>query len=159
MKRLNKIQNIVFITGAVLLLIGAATFFTGWLYAFYLYTVGACAFAAMQLRAGYEGDNFVIRRLRGQQVIGALLLVCTAFLWLCVFLISVLPADRNGWYAWQSLACWNCTPLFVFRPNWRRKSHEKTTISFKTEKTSLNSDKTLYPLVISAYLCTPISPE
>ena len=35
MKRLNKIQNIVFITGAVLLLIGAATFFTGWLYAFY----------------------------------------------------------------------------------------------------------------------------
>lgn len=79
MKRLNKIQNIVFITGAVLLLIGAATFFTGWLYAFYLYTVGACAFAAMQLRAGYEGDNFVIRRLRGQQVIGALLLVCTAF--------------------------------------------------------------------------------
>ena len=115
MKRLNKIQNIVFITGAVLLLIGAATFFTGWLYAFYLYTVGACAFAAMQLRAGYEGDNFVIRRLRGQ--------------------------------------------LFVFRPNWRRKSHEKTTISFKTEKTSLNSDKTLYPLVISAYLCTPISPE
>lgn len=26
MKRLNKIQNIVFITGAVLLLIGAATF-------------------------------------------------------------------------------------------------------------------------------------
>ena len=41
MKRLNKIQNIVFITGAVLLLIGAATFFTGWLYAFYLYTVGA----------------------------------------------------------------------------------------------------------------------
>ena len=154
MKRLNKIQNIVFITGAVLLLIGAATFFTGWLYAFYLYTVGACAFAAMQLRAGYEGDNFVIRRLRGQQVIGALLLVCTAF-----FMISVLPADRNGWYAWQSLACWNCTPLFVFRPNWRRKSHEKTTISFKTEKTSLNSDKTLYPLVISAYLCTPISPE
>lgn len=159
MKRLNKIQNIVFITGAVLLLIGAATFFTGWLYAFYLYTVGACAFAAMQLRAGYEGDNFVIRRLRGQQVIGALLLVCTAFFMAMRIFDFGFAADRNGWYAWQSLACWNCTPLFVFRPNWRRKSHEKTTISFKTEKTSLNSDKTLYPLVISAYLCTPISPE
>lgn len=79
MKKLNKIQNIVFIAGAVLLLIGAATFFTGWLYAFYFYAVGACAFAAMQLCAGYEGDNLVIRRLRGQQVIGALLLVCTAF--------------------------------------------------------------------------------
>ena len=62
MKKLNKIQNIVFIAGAVLLLIGAATFFTGWLYAFYFYAVGACAFAAMQLCAGYEGDNLVIRR-------------------------------------------------------------------------------------------------
>ena len=98
MKRLNKIQNIVFITGAVLLLIGAATFFTGWLYAFYLYTVGACAFAAMQLRAGYEGDNFVIRRLRGQQVIGALLLVCTAFFMAMrigePYGVGFLPPDR-----------------------------------------------------------------
>ena len=34
MKRLNKIQNIVVITGAVLLMIGAATFLTGWLNAF-----------------------------------------------------------------------------------------------------------------------------
>ena len=159
MKRLNKIQNIVFITGAVLLLIGAATFFTGWLYAFYLYTVGACAFAAMQLRAGYEGDNSLSAGCGDNKSSVRFCWFVQPFLWLCVFLISVLPADRNGWYAWQSLACWNCTPLFVFRPNWRRKSHEKTTISFKTEKTSLNSDKTLYPLVISAYLCTPISPE
>ena len=158
MKRLNKIQNIVFITGAVLLLIGAATFFTGWLYAFYLYTVGACAFAAMQLRAGYEGDNFVIRRLRGQQVIGALLLVCTAF-FMAMRIFDFGFARGQEWVVCLAVACWNCTPLFVFRPNWRRKSHEKTTISFKTEKTSLNSDKTLYPLVISAYLCTPISPE
>ena len=159
MKRLNKIQNIVFITGAVLLLIGAATFFTGWLYAFYLYTVGACAFAAMQLRAGYEGDISLSAGCGGSKSSVRFCWFVQPFLWLCAFLISVLPAGKNGWYAWQSLACWNCTPLFVFRPNWRRKSHEKTTISFKTEKTSLNSDKTLYPLVISAYLCTPITPE
>ena len=54
MKRLNKIQNIVFITGAVLLLIGAATFFTGWLYAFYLYTgLRFCCYAvACRVRRG-----------------------------------------------------------------------------------------------------------
>lgn len=103
MKRLNKIQNIVFITGAVLLLIGAATFFTGWLYAFYLYTVGACAFAAMQLRAGYEGDNFVIRRLRGQQVVGALLLVCTAFFMAMRIFDFGFARGRNGWYACSRL--------------------------------------------------------
>ena len=45
------------------------------------------------------------------------------------------------------------------KPDYVIKDGIKTTISFKTEKTSLNSDKTLYPLVISAYLCTPISPE
>lgn len=104
MKRLNKIQNIVFITGAVLLLIGAATFFTGWLYAFYLYTVGACAFAAMQLRAGYEGDNFVIRRLRGQQVIGALLLVCTVF-FMAMRIFDFGFARGQEWVVCLAVAC------------------------------------------------------
>ena len=52
MKRLNKIQNIVFITGAVLLLLGAATFFTGWLYAYDPETAGTCALADTQSRPG-----------------------------------------------------------------------------------------------------------
>ncbi len=78
MKKLNRLQNAVFMAGAVLLLIGAATYITGWEYSFYLYTIGAFAFSAMQLRAGYEGDNFVVKRLRMQQVVGALLLMCTA---------------------------------------------------------------------------------
>ena len=102
MKKLNKIQNIVFIAGAVLLLIGAATFFTGWLYAFYFYAVGACAFAAMQLCAGYEGDNLVIRRLRGQQVIGALLLVCTAF-FMAMRIFDF--ARRQEWVVCLAVAC------------------------------------------------------
>mgnify|MGYP003213552372 CR=1 FL=1 len=102
MKKLNKIQNIVFIAGAVLLLIGAATFFTGWLYAFYFYAVGA--FAAMQLCAGYEGDNLVIRRLRGQQVIGALLLVCTAF-FMAMRIFDFGFARRQEWVVCLAVAC------------------------------------------------------
>ena len=86
------------------MLIGAATFFTGWLYAFYLYTVGACAFAAMQLRAGYEGDNFVIRRLRGQQVIGALLLVCTAF-FMAMRIFDFGFARGQEWMVCLAVAC------------------------------------------------------
>ena len=64
--------------GAVLLLAGAAVYPTDWLYAFYMYAVGACAFAGMQLWAAYDGDNLVVRRLRRQQIFGAVLLVCTA---------------------------------------------------------------------------------
>ena len=78
MRMLNKFQNFVLMAGAVLLLAGAAIYPTDWLYAFYMYAVGACAFAAMQLQATYEGDNLIVRRLRRQQIFGAVLLVCTA---------------------------------------------------------------------------------
>ena len=104
MRQLNKFQNFVFMAGAVLLLVGAATFFTGWLYAFYLYTVGACAFAAMQLWAGYEGDNLVVRRLRGQQVIGALLLVCTAF-FMAMRIYDFGFARGQEWVVCLAVAC------------------------------------------------------
>lgn len=104
MKRLNKWQNGVFMAGAVLLLMGAATYFTGWLYAFYLYAVGACAFAAMQLWAGYEGDSVVLKRLRMQQVLGALLLLCTAcFMAMRTFGFGF--AQGQEWMVSLSVAC------------------------------------------------------
>ncbi len=104
MKKLNKVQNIVLRAGAVLSCAGAATFLTGRLYAFCLYAVGACAFAAMQLCAGYEGDNLVIRRLRRQQVAGALLLVCTAF-FMAMRVFGFGFARRQEWVVCLAAAC------------------------------------------------------
>ncbi len=104
MRKLSKIQNAVFMVGGILLLVGAGTYFTGWLYAFYLYAAGAFAFAAMQLLAGYEGDNFVIRRLRGQQVIGALLLVCTA-LFMAMRTFDFGFARGQEWVVSLTVAC------------------------------------------------------
>ena len=63
--------------GAVLILIGAGSYITGWLLSPYLYTVGAVLFAIAQLMSRYEGNNLVIRRLRRQQIFGALILVLT----------------------------------------------------------------------------------
>ncbi len=103
-KKLNKLQNAVFVAGGVLTLAGAATFFTGWLYAFYLYAAGACAFAAMQVRMGYDGDNFVIRRLRGQQVAGAFLLVCTAVL-MAMRVFDFGFARGQEWVVCLTVAC------------------------------------------------------
>lgn len=104
MKRLNKMQNAVFMAGAVLLLAGAAAYPTGWLYAFHLYAVGACAFAAMQLLAGYDGDNLVIRRLRRQQILGALLLVVTAcFMAMRTFNFGF--ARGHEWLVCLAVAC------------------------------------------------------
>ena len=41
----------------------------------YVYCIGALMFGAMQMLESYEGDNFVIKRLRRQQIIGCLLLL------------------------------------------------------------------------------------
>lgn len=70
-----------FITvGGVLLLFGAAVYITGWEYAPYLYLAGSAMFACGQFADRYEGDDRIMKRLRGQQVLGACFLLLTAVL-------------------------------------------------------------------------------
>lgn len=104
MKKLNKLQNFVYMAGAVLLLLGAAVYFTRWAGAFYLYTVGACCFAAMQFLAGYEGRNWVVRRLRRQQILGALFLLVTAVA-MSMNTFHYGFAQRNEWMLTLCLGC------------------------------------------------------
>lgn len=104
MRTLNKIQNLVFMAGALLLLVGAATYVTGWSLSFYLYSAGACAFSSMQLLAGYEGQNLVVRRLRVQQVFGALMLLAVALL-MAMNTFDFGFARRNEWVVALAVAC------------------------------------------------------
>ena len=68
--------------GGLAMIVGAALplFVSDFGIAFYVYSAGAAAFAGIQLLQRYDGDDFRIRRLRFQQVIGALLLIVTAVL-------------------------------------------------------------------------------
>ena len=75
MKKLNKIQILVFRLGGLLMLLGAGLNPIEVEAAPYVYCLGALMFASMQMMESYEGSNFVIRRLRRQQIIGALLLM------------------------------------------------------------------------------------
>ena len=61
--------------GAVLLLVGAMLQITRWELSPILYTIGAVMFAYVQVMSRYEGKNLIIRRLRRQQILGAVLLV------------------------------------------------------------------------------------
>ena len=61
--------------GAVLLLIGAMLQITRWEISPIIYTLGAVLFAYVQVMSRYDGNNLVVRRLRRQQIIGAVLLV------------------------------------------------------------------------------------
>lgn len=72
---MKKILPALYVVGAVMALIGAAVYITGWPLAPYIYTVGATLFALAQLNTPYEGENKNIKRLRRQQMMGALFLV------------------------------------------------------------------------------------
>ena len=72
---MRKACTVVQVVGAVLLLVGAMLQITRWELSPYIYTVGAVMFAYVQVMSRYEGQNLIVRRLRRQQVLGAVLLV------------------------------------------------------------------------------------
>ena len=83
--------------GGILLVIGAALYITRWVVAPYIYVVGSFMFGAMQMADRYEGSNFVIRRLRRQQVLGALMLMLTG--------IAMFVCKYNEWIVCLLIAC------------------------------------------------------
>lgn len=84
MKPLSKIQNLIYCIGGILLLVGAVMplFLVHVSVTPYVFCAGTLMFSSMQLLAAYEGDDFVVRRLRRQQILGALLLVASGVLFL-----------------------------------------------------------------------------
>ena len=72
---MSKIYQIIQGVGAVLLLVGAMLQITRWELSPILYTIGAVMFAYVQVMSRYEGKNLIVRRLRRQQILGAVLLV------------------------------------------------------------------------------------
>ena len=75
MRTLSKTENLVFRIAALLMVVGAALFLVVPQPACVASAVGAVGFSAMQSRMVYEGRNFVISRLRRQQLFGAAILV------------------------------------------------------------------------------------
>ena len=72
---MKRMYAIVQMAGAVLLLVGAMLQITRWEFSPYIYTLGAVMFSYVQVMSRYEGKNLIIRRLRRQQIVGAVLLV------------------------------------------------------------------------------------
>lgn len=82
--------------GAFLLLVGAVLQITRWELSPYLYTLGAVLFAYVQVMCRYEGKNLIVRRLRRQQIIGAVLLVFAGVL--------MFTSKRNEWIVCLTIA-------------------------------------------------------
>ena len=92
----SKMKDKLAVVGAIVLFIGLALQFVKLAWAPYVYLVGACLFAYVQLVSDYKGKNIIIRRLRRQQLLGAMLLVLTGvimLLWkriVCLTVAAVL---------------------------------------------------------------------
>lgn len=67
----------LFVVGAVMALTGAAVYITGWELAPYLYTIGAAMVALAQINSPSKSKSPNVKRLRRQQILGAILLVLT----------------------------------------------------------------------------------
>ena len=104
MNELTKIQQAVMAVGAVAVVAGAAAFKAMPQVAAVALTAGALLFAPMQLLQRYDGRSFIIRRLRRQQMLGALALVCAGFSML-MQAFAFGPARRNEWLVFLAIGC------------------------------------------------------
>lgn len=80
MKQLNRLQNAIFISGAVLMIAGAAVRMAFKDIASWLFAIGALAFVFMQVQQRYDGNNFTLQRLRRIVLMSDVLLILTAAL-------------------------------------------------------------------------------
>lgn len=93
---MKKLIPVLFAVGALLLLAGAVLFISKWPPAPYIYTIGAGFVALAQINTPYEGINKNIKRLRRQQILGALLLVMAG--------AFMFTTHGNEWIACLSIA-------------------------------------------------------
>ncbi|MBR5541665.1 MAG: hypothetical protein IKU64_04840 [Bacteroides sp.] len=82
--------------GAVMLLVGAMLQITRWELSPVIYILGAVMFAYVQVMSRYEGKNLIIRRLRRQQILGAVLLVFAGVL--------MFVTNHNEWILCLTIA-------------------------------------------------------
>lgn len=80
MRPLSKLQNIIFLVGGLLMVIGAGSSLLMWRGASYVFAVGALGFASMQMLQRYEGPNVTIRRLRRMMLLSDVLFLVAALL-------------------------------------------------------------------------------
>lgn len=93
----KRIFNAIYIVGGILLVVGAALYITKWAIAPYLYLAGSFMFGAMQMADRYTGTNWMLRRLRSQQILGAVVLMLTG--------VAMFVCKHNEWMVGLLIGC------------------------------------------------------
>ena len=104
MRQLSNLESMLLLLGGLLMVIGsgASLFLQPW--APYVFAPGALLFVAMQLRQRYEGNDFVIRRLRRILLMSDVLFLIAALLmfanegnFLGIQYMSYIKYVHNNW--------------------------------------------------------------
>lgn len=104
MRQLSNVESLLLLLGGLLMVVGsgASLFLQSW--APYVYAPGALLFVAMQLRQRYEGNDFVIRRLRRIMILSDVLFLLAALLmfantsnFLGIQYLSYVKYVHNNW--------------------------------------------------------------
>ena len=98
MKQLNSLQNLIFLAGGALMVIGVALNFFGFQQvAACLFLLGAVCFGGMQMMQTYEGNNVVFRRLRRIMTLADVLFIVSGLLLLEQNFNFLMPLfQKNG---------------------------------------------------------------
>lgn len=96
MRQLNRFQNILFLIGGAMMVIGAGFYVFGFSHpASWVFLVGTILFSSMQILQAYDGDSFVIRRLRRIMVFADILFVLAGLLMVENAYNFLLPFFQN----------------------------------------------------------------
>lgn len=93
---MKQIIPALFAVGAVMVLVGAAVYITGWVYAPYIYTIGAGFVALAQVNTPLKAKTKNLKRLRIQQIFGAFALILTG--------AFMFTTNGNEWIACLTIA-------------------------------------------------------
>lgn len=94
---MKKLYSFIYMLGGIMLVVGAALYITKWVWATYIYIAGSLMFGAMQMMDRYTGTNWIVRRLRRQQIVGAIALMLTGVL--------MLVCKHNEWILCMLVGC------------------------------------------------------
>ncbi|MBO7069050.1 MAG: hypothetical protein J6W52_10325 [Bacteroidaceae bacterium] len=103
-RELSFLENLLFRTGAIMMLIGVALHIFSAEISLFVYSIGTMLFCMMQLRAVYEGNDLNVIRLRRQQLFACLMFLATAMC-MSMQVYQYGFARRNEWIVALAIGC------------------------------------------------------
>lgn len=103
-RELSFVENLLFRTGAILMLFGAVLHIFSAETSLFVYGIGAMLFSMMQLRAVYEGNDLIVIRLRRQQLFACLMFLGTVMC-MSMQVYQYGFARRNEWVVTLAIGC------------------------------------------------------